>query len=235
MKAKDVLIDILNKSNIPLSAQEIWKQNKNLLQAFYQGKTPESTLQSRLGDFIRENDTRVSRHQDGSVYKYYSTLNKNRNNEDTKNTDHPIKENKSYVEKSLHPLLATFLNTQKQIPITINHNESKKDGQANWVYPDLVSVEFIEYDKSNEFFRQMNTSESIILRSYEIKKEIHSDRELKEYFFQAVSNSSWSHYGYLVALEINEKLKSEIERLNDAFGIGIIKLNPNTFTSSLWF
>lgn len=32
--------------------------------------------------------------------------------------------------------------------------------------------------------------------------------------FQALSNSSWANYGYLVAFEINEEVMEEMERLN---------------------
>lgn len=51
---------------------------------------------------------------------------------------------------------------------------------------------------------------------------------MRECYFQAVSNSSWANEGYLVALNINDDpiLIDEIRRLNNAFGIGIIKLDP---------
>ena len=37
---------------------------------------------------------------------------------------------------------------------------------------------------------------------------------MKKSYFQAVSNSSWANKGYLVALDINTNLYSELERLN---------------------
>lgn len=43
--------------------------------------------------------------------------------------------------------------------------------------------------------------------------------------FQAVSNSSWANEGYLVVLqEIDSEVLSELRRLNQSFGIGVIKL-----------
>jgi hypothetical protein len=50
---------------------------------------------------------------------------------------------------------------------------------------------------------------------------------LREYFFQAVSNSSWAHEGYLVAVEIDEdpEFREELTRLSQSFGIGVIQLN----------
>ena len=49
----------------------------------------------------------------------------------------------------------------------------------------------------------------------------------REFFFQAVSNSSWANEGYLVAAEIiqDDELLSELECLSIAFGIGIIQLD----------
>ena len=40
---------------------------------------------------------------------------------------------------------------------------------------------------------------------------------VKKSFFQAVSNSSRENYGYLVAIEICDRLNEEMERLNKAF------------------
>ena len=63
--------------------------------------------------------------------------------------------------------------------------------------------------------------------SFEIKREINLSN-YKKHFFQAVSNSSWAHEGYLVTLQLkdDEYLKQDLERLNHAFGIGIIVLDP---------
>ena len=69
----------------------------------------------------------------------------------------------------------------------------------------------------------------------ELKREISSDNELKQAYFQAVSNSSWANYGYLVALEFSDDLLDEIERLNQSFGVGIIKLNANPYQSKVLF
>lgn len=57
---------------------------------------------------------------------------------------------------------------------------------------------------------------------------------LREYYFQAVSNSSWANEGYLVALEYDEdeSFMSEVKRLNNAFGIGIIQLNAQNISQS---
>ena len=68
-----------------------------------------------------------------------------------------------------------------------------------------------------------------------LKKEINSDTDLKKAYFQAVSNSSWANYGYLVALEISDSLSDEMDRLNQSFGIGIIELNANPYQSKILY
>lgn len=57
---------------------------------------------------------------------------------------------------------------------------------------------------------------------------------LRQCFFQAVSNSSWANEGYLVCLRIDEDLefRNELQRLSNAFGIGIIKLNAENINES---
>jgi len=54
-------------------------------------------------------------------------------------------------------------------------------------------------------------------------------------FFQAVSNSSWSYFGYLVIFEISDNIIDELERLNNSFGIGVIILKANPFKSQILF
>jgi hypothetical protein len=62
------------------------------------------------------------------------------------------------------------------------------------------------------------------LFSFELKVSIDVSN-LREYYFQAVSNSSWANEGYLVALKIDEEVIEEIRRLANSFGIGLIKLD----------
>lgn len=50
---------------------------------------------------------------------------------------------------------------------------------------------------------------------------------LRESFFQTVSNSSWANEGYLVAADISrdEEFLTELQRLCSSFGIGVIALD----------
>lgn len=74
----------------------------------------------------------------------------------------------------------------------------------------------------------------IKLYSFEVKKEL-SFLNLREAFFQAVSNSSWAHEGYLVAANISEDedFRSELRRLSTSFGIGIVQLDIEDPDSSI--
>lgn len=88
---------------------------------------------------------------------------------------------------------------------------------------------------SQNFIKSINRVDTFKLSSYEIKKEINSDSELKKAYFQAVSNSSWANYGYLVAFEFSDSLYDEMSRLNQSFGIGIVELDSNPYQSKILF
>lgn len=64
------------------------------------------------------------------------------------------------------------------------------------------------------------------LYSFEMKVSV-DFTTLREYFFQAVSNSSWAHEGYLVVAEIDgdPEFAEELRRLSQSFGIGVIQLD----------
>lgn len=76
-------------------------------------------------------------------------------------------------------------------------------------------------------------STSIKLFSFELKRELNFSN-LRESFFQAVSNSSWANEGYLVAAEIDatDDFLDELKRLSTSFGIGVIKLDRTDPDSS---
>lgn len=101
----------------------------------------------------------------------------------------------------------------------------------------MVGIKFLnrQTKASQNFLKSINRVDTFKMSSYELKKEINSDIELKKAFFQAVSNSSWANYGYLVAFEFSDSLNEEMERLNQSFGIGIIELNSNPYQSKIFF
>lgn len=135
----------------------------------------------------------------------------------------------TYKERSLHRLLSNYLQNKNILSKTIFHESSnRQDQMQKWVHPDMVGVEYNEFQDTatRSLLKTAETKEYISLYSYELKRTIENDHQLKEYYFQALSNSSWANFGFLVAFEIADDLMEEIERLNRAFGIGVIKLSP---------
>jgi len=214
---------------------------------FGPAKTPPATISALLGDFIRNGDSRVKRiKQQGGSYAYYLTKNEQdigieilSGSTETTSLKLPKVKAKSYNERDLHKLLSSYLKNTKIYSKTIFHEHSKngKDSNQIWTHPDMVGVKFLNLQTkvSQNFLKSINRVDTFKLSSYELKKEINSDTELKKAYFQAVSNSSWANYGYLVAFEFSDSLSDEMERLNQSFGIGIIELNANPYQSKILF
>ena len=146
-------------------------------------------------------------------------------------TQQPSISVKSFEERSLHKLFCSFLRTRGIFAKTIYHEKSssRTDNTQKWVHPDIIGVQFEEYknDATLSLLKATEPKETVHLYSYELKRRIESDYQLKQCYFQALSNSSWANFGYLVAFEISEDLAEEMERLNNAFGIGIILMQAN--------
>lgn len=214
---------------------------------FGAAKTPASTISAILGDFIRNGDTRVKRiKQEGGMYSYYLTKNEKHlpvevlSGDIETQTTIPTKTNKAktYEERDLHRLLSSYLKNTDSYSKTIFHEQSNgKDNNQIWTHPDMVGIKFLNLQTkaSQNFLKFVNRVDTFKISSYELKKEINSDSELKKAFFQAVSNSSWANYGYLVAFEFSDSLTEEMGRLNQSFGIGIIELNSNPYQSKILF
>jgi uncharacterized protein len=214
---------------------------------FGASKTPASTVSAMLGDFIRNGDMRVKRiKQAGGTYSYYLTKNEDKisievltgESVETK-TAKKADTVKTYDERDLHKLLCSYLKNTGIYSKTIFHEISTygKDSNQTWSHPDMVGIKFLNLQSkaSQTFLKAINRVDTFKMSSYEIKKEINNDSELKKAFFQAVSNSSWANFGYLVAFEISDSLTEEMERLNQSFGIGIIELNANPYKSKVLF
>ena len=244
MTIKEAILKSLDDLKKPVSHKDIFKHIKEKNYYYFKNaKTPESTISALLGDFIRKGDTRVKRtkiEKGGFLYylsKYESELNLNNNNFKSKNN---YKDNKivTFKERDLHLLLSSYLKSKNIYSKTIFHEQSTKNQKnQKWNHPDMIGIEFLSLKNkiAKNFLKLLNKTEIFKIISYELKKEINTDYELKEAYFQAVSNSSWANYGYLVAFEINDDLIDEMERLNQSFGIGVIKLNSNPYTSKILF
>lgn len=230
-------------------------QNKIVEKNYYdfgQARTPGATISAVLGDFIRNGDTRVKRiKQDNGTYWYYLTKNEENigvevlsgstiisTSETTKSKVVKSEKQKTYDERDLHKLLSSYLKNTSIYSKTIFHEQSNgKDNNQIWTHPDMVGIKFLNLQTkvSQNFLKSIKRIDTFKLHSYELKKEINNDSDLKKAYFQAVSNSSWANFGYLVAFEFSDSLTEEMERLNQSFGIGIIELNANPYQSKVLF
>ncbi len=253
---KDLAFRVLKEEGRPLTALEIWeigvKKGYDKLGGF-KGKKPWLTIGAIIHYDIKENPDTIFVEIDGRPRKYFlkdsvlmfkyvkDTISKPKLS-DTNGHDfdevHSFEAFK-YSERDLHPLLAYFAyNYLNVYTKTIHHEKSNKRKYTQWLHPDMVGVYFpIEEWRPEvlDFAKEIGST-SVILYSFEIKKEL-GFHNLRESFFQAVSNSSWANEGYLVTanLDENDDLISELKRLSASFGIGIIKLNIENPDSSKVF
>ena len=254
MTLKDAVLKSLEDINNSTDSLVVTKHIKEKqYYDFGSAKTPSATIAAVLGDFIRNEDTRVSRFKKvGRTYSYYLTKNeKNISIDDLNGIDDlnvsaeigigkAVKSDKpkTFNERDLHMLLSTYLKSTDTYSKTIFHEQSNGvDDNQTWTHPDMVGVKFLSLrnEACQNFIKSINRVDTFKLSSYELKKGINCDSDLKKAFFQAVSNSSWSNYGYLVVFEFDVRLTEEMGRLNQSFGIGIIKLNANPFQSKILF
>jgi hypothetical protein len=248
MTINEAILQSLDDMNNPSTYKEVFKHIAEKKYCnFGKAQTPDATISALLGNFIRNGDSRVKRIKQNGTYYYYLTKNEQNIDFDILNgetavevveTNETIGKKETLKERDLHKLLSSYLNSIEIQAKTIFHEQSnRKDSSQTWVHPDMVGIQFLKLGKevSRNLLKSINPADTCKLSSYELKIEIKNDSELKSAFFQAVSNSSWANYGYLVALEFNDNLSEEMARLNQSFGIGIIKLSANPYQSKVLF
>jgi hypothetical protein len=234
---------IIKEENRPLTPSEIWDigvqkgYDKQLGSA---GKTPWQTIGARIYVDIRDNQkSNFIKSNTRPVRFYLNTLEENCdiNKEEAEQEIRAVKKETEYSERDLHKFLLYYVYTYNNFIYTktISHELSLKKKFSQWLHPDIVGVYFPFEQWEPEIFdisKDVGTL-TIKLFSYELKKEL-SFSNLRESYFQAVSNSSWANEGYLVAAEIcpDKEFMEEIKRLSNSFGIGLIQLDTNNPDSS---
>ncbi|WP_187878664.1 hypothetical protein [Helicobacter pylori] len=251
MTHKELGKKVLEQAEEPLSVREIWERACEMA-----GKIPKNSFEIA----IREDKKQFYvANKKGRVYFYWlksrerefppqETPDAKEEDDDGQSecSDAAEKQKISLKEKNLHKLLVKFLNEDPNFKLlckTIRHNECKKStaGECKWNYPDIVGVYFpynkyFPYNRYKEEtlkFLQHTGQKRHKLFSFELKIKINFSN-LKESYFQAVSNSTWANEGYLVVFEeIRDKVLSELRRLNQSFGIGVIKLESEISNSKI--
>ena len=129
----------------------------------------------------------------------------------------------------------TFNRGRSILTKTIYHEKSQRSGYNEWIHPDIVGFYLpLEDWRPNVIeFNKLSDNNSLRLFSFELKRSL-TRANYREAYFQAVSNSSWAHEGYLVAADIlqDDEFLAELDRLAASFGIGIIHLDPHDIDSS---
>lgn len=134
-------------------------------------------------------------------------------------------------EHDLYPLLIEFLKSEYGIAgYRIDDKTSSNNhgsGGNRWLFPDVVGMENMTVGMHPEVVTAVRESRDTRIRlwSFEVKLLINRSNA-RETYFQAVSNSSWANFGYLVAADFegSETLK-ELRILYAMHGIGLIRLD----------
>ncbi|OKA47280.1 hypothetical protein BI180_01660 [Helicobacter pylori] len=241
--------------------KELKKGKRKIRSSEEDEKQSIASLGSALGEHnIKEEDKQfyVARKERGAFFYWLKSREREFPPQETSNaeddeqsecSDAAKKQKTSFDERDLHPLLVKFLNGDPKFRLlckTIYHERCLKDkkGKCEWNYPDIVGVYF-PYNKYSPFdkydgeilkFLHHTGQKKHKLFSFELKVNL-KFTNLKESYFQAVSNSSWANEGYLVVKSIDKKdekdILDELRRLNQSFGIGVIKLESEISNSKI--
>lgn len=246
-KNLEVARSVLEKSHNPLTISEIWNIAKNLgliKSLNLKGKTPWASFGAAIYTNIKHN------YKDSifEIVQYKPKMiiklkNQNFKEEITKITKYKNLDDseckKGFYERDLHLLLAKFIYDNPNFDAfskTIFHENSTKNkkGYDKWLYPDMIGIKFEKFSDEIVKFISKFDKRQIKIYSFEIKKELNISN-FREYYFQAVSNSSWANEGYLVVLNINEEddeLMELIYKTSLSFGIGVISLDSENLAQS---
>jgi hypothetical protein len=132
-------------------------------------------------------------------------------------------------EYSLYPILIQYLKSKKIISKRIDERKSKNNRGKNgnkWLHPDVVGLQCLSNNFIDSVKYALKSSSDNILEcfSYEVKNNLNITN-LRESFFQTVSNSSWANESYLVCESYQENIMEELNMLSQLHGVGLIKLN----------
>ncbi|MCM3631147.1 HTH domain-containing protein [Paenibacillus glycanilyticus] len=224
---------VLTEEQKPLTAKEIWQAilTRGYEQSLQtQGKTPWKTIESQIHvNMVNHQNTIFTKVGSGPVRFALKTFAEPALHYQEPDEPVLVTPKFNFIERELHLFLAYYAFTHlKTITETVYHEKStKKSGSGEWLHPDMVGVVYPEWrDEVKDLSKAIGTR-SLRLVSFELKRELNR-LNLRESFFQAVSNSSWANEGYLVAavIENDDEFQSDLKRLSNAFGIGILRLNP---------
>jgi hypothetical protein len=230
MKLVDLIINILENSDTPLKQGEILAIAENHVyydecEELHKVQVPLSAIARCLTRYSSGSNPVFGVASEGKV-----KISQKRFFLKTKD----IAEVSTIAESDLHPFLVKFVNERFNVHCkTINALKilKKKDKIGKWTNPDIVGINPVILDLNPLFQKEveklgMLSTKVVQFYSFELKLKIDKSN-ITECYFQAVSNSSWANIGYLIVgdLDTDTVFLSNLARLNNGYGIGVIKLN----------
>lgn len=161
-------------------------------------------------------------------------INKQENKQESKqencnehNSNNSCKEERQEEDyyKDICKTLLKEKNIYSKIINALKSSCKKGDGAAKWLHPDIIGVKDTIRNFEDCVKNLISNKERLEIYSFEVKKDLKMSN-LKEIFFQALSNSSWANYGYLIFINLNEQnkeLMEELQMLCSSYNIGVIK------------
>ncbi|MEG2868856.1 MAG: HTH domain-containing protein [Terrisporobacter sp.] len=231
---KDLAEKVLYETKKAMTAEEIWnyavEKGYNKLQD-WKGRTPWLTISAKIKADIRDNEItkfeKINSRPVKFIYKGIKIEEYNLSLEKNNNSNYQL----YYKERDLHKFLTYYVfNYMGIYSKTVYHEKSKKRDKGNneWLHPDMVGFYFPLNDWDKNVINLSNNigSTPVKLYSFELKRKLEFSN-IREAFFQAVSNSSWANEGYLVSPNIcdDSDFIDELKRLSSSFGIGIIEID----------
>lgn len=169
---------------------------------------------------------------------FYSTL----SDEDEVASAVPVETNqqtvKQLTEHDLYPLLGQYLSVELNcLSMRIDELRSRntRGHRGNmWLFPDIVGMTRLTENWTDETVDLAKAvgAERANLFSFEVKKKLNRSN-VRESFYQTLSNSAWAHFAYLVAAEIDTNAIPELRLLCSAHNVGLINLNNEQPSESI--
>lgn len=137
-------------------------------------------------------------------------------------------------ENDLYPKLADYLLAGQDVysmRIDEKRSSNKSGTGANeWLHPDTAGMEDLSCDWTRELKDCVGVMAERRTRLWSFEAKLLLNRSnVRKCYFQAVSNSSWANFGYLVAAVIEgDGTMKELRMLAATHGIGVILLDTET-------
>lgn len=140
-------------------------------------------------------------------------------------------------EHDLYPQLIDYLHQEMGLYCMRIDERKSRNSQGprgnHWLHPDILALQALDenWSESVRSCVQNSGDAAIRLWSFEVKKHL-SRSNIRESFFQTVSNSTWANHAYLVTASLDNKVQPELNTLCALHGIGLLLLDTGSLYDS---